>query len=1006
MSRSIDIEDIYPLSPLQSGLLFHTLLEPDSDVYFEQLTCELHGTINEEAFAGAWRLLVARHAILRTAFVWKGPREPVQVVHRTVELPWQKEDWRELDLGAREAKLAAFLSEDRRRRFEPNRAPLMRLTTVRLTDDVWQLVCSHHHLLLDGWSFPLLLREFSEAYDSFCANRTPALRPARPYSSYLAWLRRRDATRAEIFWREGLRGFIAPTPLSIVRPRRGGGDYAVAEVLLSQEETQRLRAAARELRVTLNTLLQGAYAVLLNRYSGVDDVVFGISVAGRPPDLPGVETIVGLFTNTLPLRVSVPAEAKVAPWLRGLQERQLALQEFEYSALSDIQRWSEVPAGQPLFETLLAFENYPVDAAFSRRLGGLEPRAVRFVERNNYPLTVIILPGERLGIKVSYDTARLDRDAVERLLGHLRRALDALAESVTRLGAITIVSPDERAALLGPAAAAGSQDLRDGSLQTWFARQANLTPSAVAVTAASGALTYSQLDRAANLVAWRLRGLGVGRGSLVGLFAERDSLLIVGLLGILKAGGAYVPLDPLFPDERLAFMVADSRATVVVTQLALTARLGSTTLTLELDGMCAISAAESDPPLVRDSSPDDPAYVIYTSGSTGDPKGCVITHRNVLRLFTATEPWFGFGSADVWTLFHSAAFDFSVWEIFGALLYGGRVVVVPYLTSRDPAAFCELLIRKRVTILNQTPSAFRQLMQAEERQPDPGALALRFVIFGGEALDLLSLRPWFIRHGDKCPRLVNMYGITETTVHVTYRPLRQVDAVEASGSLGSLIGVPIPDLRLLILDGGGHLAPVGVPGELYVAGAGLARGYLEQPKLTAERFVPDPFGVAPDGRLYRTGDFARRLPDGDTEYLGRIDDQVKVRGFRIELGEIERILATHPAVRSAVVLAQESTPGEKRLVAYAVPRDGARPSVDDLRVHLRRRLVEYMVPSVFIWLDALPLTANGKVDRRALPAPEGRLSDPSAEYVAPRNDDEGALAEIWQEVLGVERVGV
>jgi amino acid adenylation domain-containing protein/non-ribosomal peptide synthase protein (TIGR01720 family) len=1004
MSRSIVIEDIYPLSPLQSGLLFHTLLEPGSKVYVGQLTCELHGSLDETAFAGAWHLLVARHAILRTAFVWKGQREPVQVVHRKLELPWRKQDWRELDPGARETKLAAFLAEDRRRGFEPNRAPLIRLTTLWLRENVWQLVLSHHHLLLDGWSFPVLLREFSEAYDALCAGRAPALPPARPYSSYLAWLQRRDPERAEVFWREELRGFAAPTPLSVTRPGRGGSDYDTAQLLLSAEETERLRVTCRNLSVTLNTLLQGAYAIVLNRYSGVNDVVFGISVSGRPADLPGVETIVGLFTNTLPLRVSVPAEAEVAPWLRALQERLLTLREFDFSPLSDVQRWSEVPRGQPLFESLLAFENYPVDAALSPRFGGLEPQAVRYVERNNYPLTVIGLPNEQqLGLRASFDTARLDRAAVERLLGHLRRVLDLLTEPAMRLDAVTIITPDERAALLGPPAVSGRENLCDGSLHAWFARQARLTPSAVAVTAPSGKMSYSQLDRAADRIAWRLRGLGVGRGSLVGLFVERDAPLITGLLGILKAGGAYVPLDPLSPDERLAFMVADSGTKVVVTQRALAGRLGATTVTLELDGEDIISADEGDPLQGRDTSPDDPAYVIYTSGSTGDPKGCVITHRNVLRLFTATEPWFGLGPTDVWTFFHSAAFDFSVWEIWGALLYGGRVVVVPYLTSRDPIAFCELLISERVTILNQTPSAFRQLMQAEERQPNPRSLALRFVIFGGEALDLAGLRPWFSRHGDECPQLINMYGITETTVHVTYRPLRQADALGVSGSL---IGVPIPDLRLLILDAFGHLAPVGVPGELYVAGAGLARGYLQQPDLTAERFVPDPFGVAPDGRLYRTGDFARRLADGDVEYLGRIDDQVKIRGFRIELGEIESMLTTHPAVRSAVVLARPGAQGEKRLVAYVVARGGKRPSVDALRSHLRKRLPEYMIPTAFVWLDALPLTSNGKIDRRALPVPEGRSSDPSEEYVAPRNDDERILAEVWRDVLGVERVGV
>jgi surfactin family lipopeptide synthetase C len=641
MSRPVVIEDIYPLTPLQSGLLFHALFEPCSEVYFEQLTCELHGNLDEAAFAGAWRLLMARHATLRTAFVWKGQREPVQVVHRTLELPWRKEDWRELDPETREANLAAFLAEDRRQGFEPNRAPLFRLTTLWLTDDVWQLVLSHHHLLLDGWSFPLLLREFSEAYDAHCAKRAPVLPPARPYSCYLAWLRQRDLARAEVFWRQELRGFATPTPLNIGRPHGEGSDYATAQVLLSAEETERLRAASRNLSVTLNTLVQGAYAIVLSRYSGLYDVVFGISVAGRPANLPGVETIVGLFTNTLPLRVFLPAETEVASWLRGLQERQLTLQEFDYSALGDIQRWSEVPRGRPLFETLLVFENYPIDAALPQRLGGLEPRAVRFVERNNYALTLIVLPGEQLGLRVSFGTARLDRDAAERLLGHLRRVLALLTEPTRRLDAITIVTPDERAALLGPPVVAGDEDLRDGSLHAWFARQAKLTPSAVAVTAATGTLTYSQLDRTANRIAWRLRGLGVRRGSLVGLLMERDGALIAGLLGILKAGGAYVPLDPVCPDERLAFMVADSHAAVVVTQGSLAKRLDATTVTLKLDGEGAIPTAQDDLPPCVDASPEDAAYVIYTSGSTGNPKGCVITHRNVLRLFTATEHWFG-----------------------------------------------------------------------------------------------------------------------------------------------------------------------------------------------------------------------------------------------------------------------------------------------------------------------------------------------------------------------------
>jgi amino acid adenylation domain-containing protein/non-ribosomal peptide synthase protein (TIGR01720 family) len=1007
MSKAASIEEIFPLSPLQKGLLFHTLFEPSEAVYFEQLTCELHGRFDQAAFAETWRLLVSRHPILRTAFVWKGQREPVQVVHRTLEMPWRQEDWREFSPAQQAEKLAAFLADDRKRGFEPNRAPLMRLATLRLSETVWQLVWSHHHLLLDGWSLPLLLREFGVAYAAFSTGQTPALPPARPFGAYLQWLQKRDASRDEQFWREQLRGFSVPTPLTVDKPGPAGKVHEVIDFAIDEADTARLQQIARDQQVTLNTLSQGAYALVLSRYASAEDVVFGVTVSGRPADLAGVENIVGLFINTLPLRVTVTDDAEAGPWLRALQERQVALQEHGHAALSDIQGWSAVPRGQQLFESLFVFINYPVDSALSNRFGDLEPRQVHFVEQTSYPLTIDVLPGPRLTLRTSFDTARFDRDTVLRLLGHIRQALLSLGRPGVKLGQIELVAGAERAALLALSTPpAPVEDLRDGSLHAWFTRQAATTPDGIALSSESGTLTYAELDRAANAIAHRLRGLGVQRGTLVGLFLERDAPLLVGLLGILKAGGAYLPLDPIYPDDRLDYTIEDSAIPVIITSSELSARLSNPmVMRLELDAACLFPAeGEECSPLPVVNSPEDPAYVIYTSGSTGRPKGCIVTHRNVLRLFTATEVWYDFNPTDVWTFFHSAAFDFSVWEIWGALLYGGRLVVVPYFTSREPSAFCDLLIRERVTILNQTPSAFRQLMKAEEQVADPHALSLRYVIFGGEALEFASLRSWFERHGDTQPQLVNMYGITETTVFTTYRPLRKADAYEGRGSL---IGKPIIDTPLLVLDGRGHLCPIGVPGELNVAGISLAVGYLNRPELTAQRFVPDPHGVSANGKLYRSGDLARRLADGDLDYLGRIDDQVKIRGFRIELGEIENVLLMHPEVREAVVLARADSPGaEKRLVAYVVPRGEERLTVDLMRDHLLTRLPEYMVPSALVVLDAFPLTANGKIDRRALPEPSGLLADVSAEHVEPRTERERILAEIWSTTLGVDRVGV
>ena len=532
------------------------------------------------------------------------------------------------------------------------------------------------------------------------------------------------------------------------------------------------------------------------------------------------------------------------------------------------------------------------------------------------------------------------------------------------------------------------------------------SPGAVAAVYRDQRLTYGELNSKANQLAHYLRTLGMGPESLVGICVERSLDMVVGLLGILKAGAAYVPLDPDYPTDRLAFMLSDARVTVVLTQAQWTDKLaeyGGKVVCLDTDWDSMARQPHTSPE--SGTAPDGLAYVIYTSGSTGIPKGVLISHGNVVRLFDATRAWFWFDKNDVWTLFHSYAFDFSVWELWGALLYGGRVVVVPFETSRSPTDFYQLLGREKVTVLSQTPSAFRQLIWADEENTIGEKLSLRLVIFGGEALDVQKLQPWFDRHGDQQPQLVNMYGITETTVHVTYRPLRLED-VQATGK--SPIGKPILDLQVYVLDVELNLVPVGVPGEIYVGGHGLARGYLDRPELTAERFIPNPFCDKAGARLYKTGDRAHYLPDGNIEFLGRIDHQVKIRGFRIELGEIESVLGQHPAIREAVVIVREDIPGDKRLVAFVVEQEQLDRAhlLSDLSGFVRAKLPEYMVPSAFVVLDAMPLTPNGKVDRGALPVPGHTSSESAGEFVNARTPTEELLVGIWCEVLGVKEVSV
>ncbi|MFF7566047.1 amino acid adenylation domain-containing protein [Streptomyces pseudovenezuelae] len=973
MTRS-GISDVLPLSPLQEGLLFHAQYDDDQapDVYAAQQVLELTGTVAPAAVRAAGQALLDRHPNLRACFRRRDTGAPIQIVPTDVELPWAEADLSAYDEDRREAAWQRLLDEERMRRFDLARPPLLRHLLVRWGPDRYRLVITNHHILLDGWSKHLLFREFGALH----AGEHPAALPPPPsYRDYLAWLARQDRTAAETAWRDALAEVSAPTLLTPGAPTAPVLPHELI-VELPEEQTARAEATARAVGVTLNTLVQGAWGLLLGRLTGRGDAVFGQTVTVRPPELPNVTSLVGFCINTVPLHVRWDEHDTVARFLTRLQERHAVLLPHQYLGLADIRR---ATGSGDLFDTLLAFENQP-SATHTAQVTLLAGR-----DATHYPLTLAVLPGRRLALRLSYRPDLYDESGARTLLDRFTTVLAALsADPSRRVGEIEALLPGEREHLLERTGTAAAPP--EDTLPELFARQAARTPDATAVVHDGTRLTYAELDERSNRLAHLLADRGAGPERLVALALPRTPDLVVAVLAVLKTGAAYVPIDPEYPAERLSFMLADADPVLLVAADA-TAPPGHALPVVTLDESRHHPSTPLRLPLPH---PDNAAYVIYTSGSTGRPKGVAVPHRNVVRLFTSTRHWFDFGPDDVWTLFHSYAFDFSVWELWGALLHGGTLLIVPFAVSRDAEEFLRLLVRERVTVLNQTPSAFGELLRADAALPDTGdRLALRYVVFGGEALDPARVAEWYTRHPQDAPVLVNMYGITETTVHVTGLPLTEDVAREGKGRIGHAI----PDLRTYVLDDGLRLVPPGTNGELYIAGAGLARGYLGRPGLTAGRFVADPFG-APGARMYRTGDLARRSPDGGLEYAGRADDQVKIRGFRIEPGEVEAALTGHPDVSRAVVLAKDG-----RLVAYVV---AAAVDADELRRHAGRALPEHMVPAVVVRLDRLPLTANGKLDRDALPAPSAQSGGR-----APRTPQEEILCGLFADVLGVpaHRVG-
>ncbi|WP_438025455.1 amino acid adenylation domain-containing protein [Sorangium sp. So ce233] len=1018
MSQTLDpsanIESVYPLSPMQEGMLFHTLLRPSSGIYLMQNRYRLEGDLRADAFMKGWQLVVARHPILRTSFVWKSQKRPLQVVHRTVELPFDVLDLRGLPPEAQEERLAGELRAELDRGFDFGKAPLMRVRLARLDDRTHELVHSFHHILLDEWCTSVLMMEFLAHYEALVRGEAPRLSPARPYRDYIDWIGRQDSKAAEAFWRAELAGFTAPTPLGFEeRSAPAAEDEGRVEDLVIRMDaapTAALRALAQRHRLTLNTIVQGAWALLLSRYSGEREVLFGVTVAGRPPELPEVESIVGLFINTLPLRVAVPPDQPLLPWLAALLDRNLRLRQHEHTPLVDVQRWSEIERGQALFQSLFVFENAPIDPALREGRIVFRVREVRDRVHTNYPLTIMSWPDAELPLKLSYDRSRVAPELAARLLGHLRTILEGMAANPgARLGDLPILTPAERSQATAWSTAA-TTGAGEGDLSSYAARfhaQVARTPDAVAVSCGDRRLTYAALNRDANRVAHALLARGVGPEQRVALVDDRGIELLTMILAVFKAGGAYVPLEPAYPAERVAQILASSEPRVVLTRDRHRAALESAfpllagprrpeVVTLE-DALRA-GAPDEDPE--ERGGADHLAYVIYTSGSTGVPKGAMVERRGMLNNMLSKLPRLSLAAGDVIAQTASPCFDISVWQFLTALLFGGVVDIVPDEIARDPGRLLEHVDRRGIAVIEVVPGVLQGMLDAAREHAastTPALARLRWILPTGEALPPELARAWLGRY--PAVPLMNAYGPAECSDDVALHPLTTPPAAHEAQVP---IGRPVDGLQLHVLD---HLLaplPVGVCGELYVGGIGVGRGYLGDPRRTAEAFLPDPFSREPGKRLYRTGDLGRTRDDGTIEFAGRRDHQVKIRGFRIELGEIEARLVEHPAVQEAAVLAREDRPGARRLVAYVTATDPA-PSADELRAWLAARVPGYMVPPAFVRMAALPRTANGKVDRRALPAPE---AGDGLAHVPPRTATEERLAAIWAEVLGVERPSV
>ncbi len=1001
------LEDIYPLSALQTGLLFQALYEPNSDVYFIQSVLKIEGVIDQQALQRAWQKVCDHHAILRTGFVWEGLDKPLQYVLAKVEVSFEVEDWRQLTQVEQEARLAVCIEHDRQQGFELCQAPLFRIKLLECSAQQSYMIWSSHHILLDGWSTPLILADVLKAYEGSVTDTAVTLQHRVPYKNYISWLETQNTETAREYWQEMFSGVDGPTRLSfkrVITEVPNQKNYEAYEVELSIEETKATQRFASQHQITLNTVLQGAVGLLLQHYTQKAEVVMGVTLSGRTAELEGIEGMVGLFINTLPLKITCQNADTVEQYLKRLQEQTLHLNEHAHTPLSQIYGWTAHHEG--LFDVLFVFENYPIEEGVRAGSQSFQIASIKGIEKTEYPLTIVVVLGKKIHFIFQYQTEHFNQVLIKRIATHLKNLLKNMQTHADAPRTLAYLSQEEYQQLVKTWNATEHLYSEDKTIPQLFEEQVKATPHNIALTYENEELSYQALNERANQLAHFLREQGIGPDKFVAIAVERSFEMLVGLLGILKAGGAYVPIDPSYPEERLIFMLEDTGASFLITQASLKKIfLGYEKILVIDENWQAVQKKSQENPQSF-TLPQHLAYVIYTSGSTGKPKGVMCTHQGLSNRLLWMKDKYNLSAQDRILQKTPFTFDVSVWEIFLPLLAGATEVIANPEFHKEPNLILDLIDKKKVSICHFVPPMLASFLAIREKFEEN---SLRLVVASGDILSQETVKEFYSKIN---AQFDNLYGPTEASIDVTAYECQQDDRFSPS------IGRPIWNTQMYILDRQLNPVPIGVSGDIYIGGMGLARGYLHRPQLTAEKFIPNPFishAEAVDARnlrLYCTGDLALYLPDGNIEFLGRRDDQVKLRGYRIELGEIGSAIANHPDVAQVEVIAREDEPGRKRLVAYVVPKNknGTPFSNDaliaDLRQSLHSALPEYMVPSFFMIMEQIPLTVNGKVDRKALPSPDPSLRSLGDEYVAPCNERERVLCEIWSAVLGIERVGI
>ncbi|NEQ96451.1 MAG: amino acid adenylation domain-containing protein [Cyanothece sp. SIO2G6] len=1056
-----NIADIYPLSPMQKGMLFHELLTPETGVYVPQVCLTFAGQLDGDRLQQAWQQVLLQHPALRSSFHWEKRDDPFQVVYHRLSLPWQYEDWRSLSSDVQQKKFNAFLEGDRQQGFDLKSPPLMRITLIHLAEEQYQLIWTQHHLIVDGWAAAIVIKDVFDVYHQL------PLRSRPPYRDYIAWLRQQDQQEAQQFWQQQLRGFSTPTRLSDVLEGIGHASPQGAQpnslqshsaqhwqeqaYEVGQAVTQSLKSLAQAHQLTLNTLIQGSLAIAISRYCDADDVVFGSTRSGRPTDLPGSATMVGLFINTLPVRVQLSDEKSLIARLQQLQQQQAEALPYEYASLMDVQDWSELPQSTALFDTILVVENYPIEPSSGSGEQGLQLKAVRSLEWTHFPLTILVAPSTTLKITVKYDGDRIVSEAIDQFIRHWQTTLDhILTHPDCRIGELSVLTDSEQQQLLVDWNQTQQDYPQDRCLHQWVEQQVGKTPDAIAITFQEQRLTYSELNHQANQLAYYLQSVGVQPEQRVGIRMKRCVEMVVAILGILKAGATYVPLDPDYPHDRLEYIQAHANVSIILTAE-------------DVQSNKILAFPATNPNSIV--TPDNAIYVLYTSGSTGQPKGVVNTHRALVNRLHWMQSEYGLDGSDRVLQKTPFSFDVSVWEFFWPLITGARLVIAEPGGHRDSTYLGRIIEQEQITTLHFVPSMLQVFLdEADDSKLNVGKNSVKRIICSGEALPrALGDRV----HTHFNATLHNLYGPTEAAIDVTaHTHSSSAFCLHPSAFTSVPIGKPIHNTQLYILDSHLRPTPIGVPGELYIGGGGLARGYLNNPALTAERFIPNPFYGKAEGRrqkaeikaegtrqkaeikaegtrqkaeikaegtrqkaeikaegtrqkakeeifqnpkskipnsltLYKTGDRVRYLPDGTIEFLERVDTQVKLRGLRVELGEIETAIMAHSTIHQAIVTVTQRH-DQQYLIAYVVMKSIS-PDTALLKEFLGDRLPPYMIPTAFIPIETIPLTVNGKLDRRSLPMwqPTG-----SAEMIVPRTATEQVIKEIWSSVLKVDRFSV